>query len=173
MKNFVLLFLLVCFAVAEMQGQDPPSSKEEYEAAYKKRIQREILYGVYIPKDLTDAFIQLNQLIDEDSKKAFKNYPEEEAARQLFFSFGRWITHNWGFYGGSRLSHYLKELGIHHPEDMARFIIITYHRNLNRNSLNVKALVEQFQEARKQEAEEKRKDATILHEETRKRERDQ
>lgn len=149
-------------------AQKPPETKEEYEKAYQDRIVKEYLFEVYIPKDLTDAFIQLNKLIDEPSKQKFKSMPEEEAADRLFFSFGRWIIHNWGFYGGSRLSHFLRGLGITHPEDMARFIIITYHRNLNRKPLDVKALIERFQAERLKELEERRKEGTILYEETKK-----
>ena len=161
------LVLLLCLS-QPAGAQKPPENKEEYEQAYQQRIKQEYLYEVYIPADLTDAFIQLNRLIDEPSKQKFKTLDEEEAANKLFFSLGRWIAHNWGFYGGSRLSHFLRNLGITHPEDMAQFIIITYHRNLNRKPLEVKALVERFQADRLKEAEERRKEGTILHEETRK-----
>lgn len=166
-RLFALLPFLLLYSLLQAQ---PANSPEEYEAAYQQRIKKETLHGVYIPKDLSDAFIQLNKLIDEESKKKFKQVDEEEAYRMLFFSFGRWITHNWGFYGGSRLSHYLKQLGLTHPDDMARFIIITYHRNLNRNSLDVKPLVESMKEARRLEAEARRQRGTVIHEETRKRE---
>ena len=178
-KNFAMMadwyfrrLLVWIFAFAGIAGsvfaQKPPENKEEYEQAYQKRITQEYLFEVYIPADLTDAFIQLNKLIDEPSKLKFKSLEEEEAANRLFFSLGRWIMHNWGFYGGSRLSHFLRELGISHPEDMARFIIITYHRNLNRKPLDVKPLLERFQAERKKEVEERRKEGTILSEETRK-----
>ena len=146
----------------------PPSSKEAIEKEYQRRIRQEVLDGVYIPKDLTDAFIQLNKRIDEESKMAFKSVPEDTAAYKLFFSLGRWMTLNWGFYGGSRLSHYLRDLGVTYPEDMARFIIITYHRNLNRKPLNVKELVDEFAEKRRQEHLEKAEKGTVIREETRK-----
>ncbi|MCB9284234.1 MAG: hypothetical protein H6563_09195 [Lewinellaceae bacterium] len=164
-----LFFLGIFLAVSAcVSGQKPPENKEEYDKAYEWRIRQEYLYDVYIPADLTDAFIQLNRLIDEPSKQKFKGMDEEEAAHQLFFSLGRWIIYNWGFYGGSRLSHFLRGLGITHPEDMGMFVMITYHRNLNRSPLEVKSLVERFQEERKKEVEEKHKEGTILYEETRK-----
>lgn len=167
-----LLILLLGLSAASAQTDSPPGNQAEYEKEYESRIKRDHLYGVYIPKDLTDAFIQLNRLIDEPSRQKFKSMPEDEAASRLFFSFGRWITHNWGFYGGSRLSHYLRQLGVSHPDDMAQFIIIAYHRNLNRNPLEVKALVERFRAKRLEEIEAKRKEGTIIHEETRKRAKD-
>ncbi|HMN88766.1 MAG TPA: hypothetical protein PKD70_04605 [Saprospiraceae bacterium] len=146
----------------------PPSSKEAFEKAYKERIKKEYLDGVYIPADLGDAFVRLNKLIDKDSKEKFKNASEEDAARKLHFSLGRWIIHNWGFYGGSRLSHYLRELGITHPDDMAQFIVVTYHRNLNRRELEVKALVEHYKEMRKKEHEARLEKGTVIHQEVKK-----
>lgn len=162
-----LIITLLLLSGATLIAQ-PPSTKEEFEKEYQRRIQQETLNGIYIPKDLADAFVQLNKRIDEESKMTFKSVPEDTAAHKLFFSLGRWMTLNWGFYGGSRLSHYLRELGVTYPEDMARFIIITYHRNLNRKPLNVKELVDEFIEKRRQEHLEKVEKGKVIHEETRK-----
>lgn len=160
--NFTLLFTAL-FAQAQ-----PANSKAEYEKIYQERIKLEYLNGQYIPRDLTDAFIELNKLIDASSKLSFKNVPEEEAARKLYFSLGRWITENWGFYAGSRLSHFIRELGITFPEDMAQFIIVSYHRNLNRKELKVKEQVEYYKEKRRKEYEERLAKGTVLKEQTRK-----
>ncbi len=163
-----MLFSVLCALLGTALLAQPPATKEEFEKEYQRRIQLEYLDGQYIPKDLTDAFVELNKLIDTESKATFKTMPEEEAAHKLFFSFGRWITHNWGFYGGSRLSHYLRELGVTFPDDMAQFVIITYHRNLNRKSLDIKPLIVQFQEKRHKEHKARAEKGTVIHEETRK-----
>lgn len=157
--------LLLCTTLV---AQDPPTTKKEIEKEYQRRIKQEVLDGQYIPSDLTDAFVELNKLIDDESKASFKTMPEEEAATKLFFSFGRWISYNWGFYGGSRLSHYIRELGITYPEDMARFIIISYHRNLNRKPLDVKTQVEFYQEKRRKEREARLEKGKVIYEETKK-----
>ena len=152
-----------------MPGQ-PPATKEEFKKNYQQRIRKESINGVYIPKDVPDAFVQLNELIDEDSKQKFRKVHEDTAVTKLHFSLGRWIIRNWGFYEGSRLSHYLRtNLDIYHPEDMARFLIITYHRNLNRKPLNVKELVEKIHQKQEQERRQLLEEGTIIHEETRKR----
>ena len=166
--KIIMTFLILNFAFAVV-AQDLPTTEDEFEKEYQKRIQQEYLNGVYIPKDLADCFIQLNQLTDEASKIKFKNMTEEDAAHKLHFSLGRWIIYNWGFYEGSRLSFYLKNLGISYPDDMAQFIIITYHRNLNKNKLNVKELIDSYQA--KHEAEEKKRleKGEVIFEETRKR----
>jgi hypothetical protein len=177
---FLSLFLATFFQIAYAQPpgtigaklkaqKDAEAETDAFEQDYETRIRKEMLYGVYIPKDLADAFQQLNQKTDEDSRKKFRGMSEEDARHKLHFSLGRWIINNWGFYGGSRLSKYLNEIGIFNPDDMARFIILTYHRELNNKPLGVKELVEEFQEVRKVEQEQRLKEGTILHQETRKR----
>ena len=165
--KWLLLAILSLFS-AGLSAQEPADSKEEFEKNYQQRIQQEVLFGQYIPKDLADAFVELNKLIDADSKIRFKSVPEQEAVHKLYFSFGRWIIENWGFYGGSRLSYYLRELGIAHPEDMAQFIIVSYHRNLNHKELNIKEQVTAYQEKRQKEHLERVSKGTVLKEETRK-----
>ncbi len=165
--RMVGLLGLLCGMGSLLAQGELPSSDADIEAEYQRRIKKEYLNRVYIPKDLADCFIQLNKLIDDESQAKFKNAPEDVVVRKLHFSLGRWMIHNWSFYQGSRLSAYLKDLGVHYPDDMARFIIITYHRNLNRNELKVKELVTVFQEERKKEFDSARSGGEVLHEESR------
>jgi len=153
-------------------GESPPQTKEALEKAYQKRITQEYINKVYIPKDLTDAFIQLNKLIDEPSRLKFKEVPEDEAARKLHFSLGRWIAVNWGFYEGSRFSKFIQDLGIDDPDDMARFVMISFHRNLNRKPLDVKGQVAFYEEKQQKEKEERLKKGEVIEEMTRKRKKE-
>ncbi len=160
--------LTFCLLFGNLSAQKPAGNLTEYEKAYERRIRQTELYGVYIPKDLTDAFIQLNRKIDKESQVKFAAIPEVEAERKLFFSLGRWIIHNWGFYGGSRLSEYMKNnFQVYHPEDMASFIIFAYHRNLNRNPLDIKQLVEYFAEKKAAEEAAEKARGEVIYEETR------
>ncbi|MBL7791505.1 MAG: hypothetical protein JNK77_04215 [Saprospiraceae bacterium] len=170
MKPTIWISLFLCCSILRpgLAQQKPPENDKEFEEAYAWRIRQEFLNDVYIPKDLTEAFIQFNKLIEKPAIEKFKNMAEPDAARKLHFSFGRWIIHNWGFYGGSRFSHFLKGLGIHHPDDMAQFVIVSYHRNLNRKPLDVKAQITHYQEKRAKENEEKLKKGKVIHQETRK-----
>ena len=163
-----MTILIVSCALVAL-AQNPPTTEDEFEKQYQKRIKKESINGVYIPKDLADCFIQLNQLTDKDSKIKFKNMSEEDAATKLHFSLGRWMIYNWGFYEGSRLSYYLKNLGISHPDDMAQFIIITYHRNLNKSKLEVKDLLDHYQMKQENLKKKRLEQGEIIHEETRKR----
>lgn len=175
MKEKVLLFclgfLLAGASVLHAQGE-PVATEAEYDKAYERRIQQEYLYGVYIPKDLSDAIVQLNKLADRESLQKFRMAGEEEAVRKLHFSLGRWIIHNWGFYGGSRLSVALKDMGLHHPDDMARLIIRSMHRSLNKKPIEVKEQIALLQEAREAERKKRMESAEILYEEKRQLNRD-
>lgn len=169
LQKLFFLLLFSCFSIIAT-AQKPPENQTEFEKAYERRIRKDVLHGVYIPKDLKDAFIELNKRVDAESKDAFKSFPEDQVADKLFYSLGRWIIHNWGFYGGSRLSNYIKSMGIYHPEDMSKFIIIAYHQHLNEKEVNIPELMKMFHAKQNKQKEELLKSGEILHKETRKRE---
>ena len=146
--SFAVFLSIFIYTEGYSQLGGPPSSKADYEKAYQKRIAQEYLNGTYIPRNLTDVFVQLNKLAEEQDLQKFKSASEAEVETKLFPSLGRWIIHNWGFYGGSRLSHYLRSVGLTHPEDMARFLMVTYHRSLNDKPMNVKELVLKYKRYR-------------------------
>lgn len=150
-----------------MLAQQPVATETDYEKAYERRIQQDYLYGVYIPEDISDAIVQLNKLAGRESLQKFRMAEEEEAVRKLHFSLGRWIIHNWGFYSGSRLSHALKGMGLHHPDDMARLLIRSLHRSLNKQPIEVKAQIEAMQAVREAERQKRMESAEILHQEKR------
>lgn len=66
-KIGIILCLLSNTAIASFA--QPANNAAQFEKQYKERIQKEYLDDVYIPKDLTDAFVQLNRLIDSASKE--------------------------------------------------------------------------------------------------------
>ena len=146
----------------------PTLSKKDYEENYKKRIEQTTLAGQYIPKDLPDAINELNKLTDEASRMKFKNMSENDAVHKLYFSLGRWIATNWGFYEGSRLSHYLREVGITFPEDQSISLIIAWHRTLNKKDINFREIRDHIVAKRKKENEDRLKNATIIKEEVKK-----
>ena len=166
MKNFLLLIFISTFAFSGF-AQDALSKEEQFQKNYNKRIKKERLYGVYIPKDVPDAIAQLNKLTPREAKVSFKGVTEEVAVKKLHFSLGRWIIHNWGFYEGSRLSHHLKKVGSSHPDDQARVIITAYHRYLNKLPLKTKEVAEFYTKKRQKEMEEKKKKGTVLSKERR------
>ena len=80
-RTFFLLFaMLVPFLVEAQKKEADP-----YQEKYEWRVRQEVLYGVYIPKDVNEALVLLNRLTDEESKTKFKNLSEQAAVSKLFF----------------------------------------------------------------------------------------
>lgn len=137
------------------------------EIAYQKRIRKSRIDGVYIPKDLYDTFTQFDRLMGPETQQQFKVLPEEQAGKK--FHLIMWICNNWGLYEGSRLSHYLREMGISHPEAQAHFLITAYHRKLNKKDLGLKETVQFYKEKNEAKKKKELENETILFEEKRKR----
>jgi len=161
---FSVLLQTSCLCSAQTDEPDERSLEEKY----NWRIKQESLYGTYIPKDVNEAIMVLTKLTDAESKEKFKSMSEEEACQKLFFSLGRWMSYNWSFYEGSRLSVHLQKSGIHHPDNMTRFLMIVYHRSLSNKSLEIEGLVKAFTQKEEKEKEEKLKSGTVLYQERRK-----
>lgn len=172
LKNglFSTLFIFSIFSNALLsQTEGPPSDEKEFEKQYQERIKKDKLNNVYIPKNLDDAMLQLDKIISPESQAKVKAIPEDSVCMALHNRLGQWMILNWGFYGGSRLSHYLRSAGITFPDDMADFLILAYHRKLNGKPIEIKQLAIYFKEKRKKEFEAEKKEGKVIHEETRKR----
>lgn len=138
--------LVALSAHSSLLAQTP----EEFEANYAKRIKMEQINGVYIPVDLNDAFSELTRLSDPKGLEKFKNAPDS-AIDSSHFGLMPWIQLNWGLDEGSRFSHYMKSKGISVPDDMARVVVVTFHRHLNGKPLMLEQEVALIQERLAQE----------------------
>ncbi|HAD14169.1 MAG TPA: hypothetical protein DCF33_17225 [Saprospirales bacterium] len=173
-KNYFLFFLLLCGSNGIMaQNQEvepaPPSSEAEFERQYQENIRKEVLNGVYIPKNLEDAITELDKRVSPEARMKFKSIPEDSVCVLMHHRLGQWMIHNWGFYGGSRFSHYLRSAGVTFPDDMADFMILAYHRRQNEKPVAIKELATEFKSKRKKAYEEEKKKGKVIHEEVRKR----
>ncbi len=172
------LLVMCCFCVASAQPSKTSTQttkkkeltyEDAFEKNYQKRIKKERINGVYIPKDMSQCLLELTRLTDAESRAKFKTIEEEEAVRKIHFSLGRWIIHNWGFYEGSRLSVAINNMGISNPDDMAQFIIRSFHRSLNKKELKIKEQLEYYQELQMKRQEERKKKQKVISSTTRKR----
>ncbi len=151
-----IVFTCLVIGMAAMDGQGQESSYgEDYQSEYERRIQLSHINGHYIPRDVNDAMVRLENIVDQHGQRRFKVQPEHDAVTLIHFSFGRWMIHNWGFYEGSRLSHYLKGIGITYPDDMAATLMRCFHRRLNGKPLQLKQLAEHYAKLRKKEVQER------------------
>ncbi len=149
MSKQIIVFIFSSLLLVGATQAQPLSQKPE--DIYRWRVKQDKLAGIYIPKDLAECFIELDKKVSKGSKAKFKSIDEMTAMTKLHYSLGRWIWYNWGFYEGSRLSVYLNKVGVKHPEDMADFIVVAYHRHLNKTPLEGKELVEFFKKRRAKE----------------------
>ncbi|MBL7815380.1 MAG: hypothetical protein JNL70_10225 [Saprospiraceae bacterium] len=163
--RLVYFFAILTFSLFAQEEPTPASSAADIKRNYEWRIQQSKISGQYIPKDIFDAFNELNRLTDAESRQKFMSMAENDAARKLYFSLGRWITTNWGLYEGSRLGHYLREAGVSFPEDQAMAIIVCWHRSLNKKDINFKQVKEILAARRKKEREERLKKMPVIKEE--------
>lgn len=166
---FCLFFTGVLFAQTKQEDPGPPSTQEEYEKQYQERIRKEVLNGVYIPKNLEEAMTELDKRISVEARQKFKELPEDSVCSIMHNRLGQWMILNWGFYGGSRLSNYLRSAGVTFPDDMADFIILAYHRRQNGHPIELKELAVSFHERRKKEYQEEMKKGKVISEQVRKR----
>lgn len=153
---FFLLFLpLLTFA------QETAEKKVIGDSLYQTNIKKTRLYGVYIPKDIDDALSELDKLSTPDAKKNLLKANETTIAKKLRFGVGRWMEYNWNFQEGSRFSHFLREKGIWHVDDMAEYMIILYYRHVNKIPLDADVLAENFIKARKEKQKKELEENTV------------
>ncbi len=166
MKRTFLLLTGLIFA-AQLSAQVFADTEEKFDSLYAVRIQLEEIDGVYIPADLEDAIAELSRLSTPADLEKFKQAPEELVAEKLHFGLGRWTIYNWGFYEGSRLSHYLRQLGLEHPDDMAKFLIVSLHRSLNDRPLEIEEQVEFYKQKREAERKAREEGKEVIKDEKR------
>lgn len=168
MRKQLLTFALLLSLWIPLSAQITPAATEaEFDKSYEWRIRQERLFGVFIPADIAGVFAQLTGLSDAKDRAKFKALSEDQAATVPFFSLGRWMSVNWGFYGGSRLTVYLNQLGLYHPEDMTRFLLIMYNRHLNKKDLAPKEVIEGLIAARKSYDQKQQLRGDVIEENTR------
>lgn len=157
-RTFIVL-LLSCTAISSFAQEPPKEKKQDKEAPkviiktqkkrgdivndslYKIRVQQSELDGMYIPRDLYDAFKQLDQLMDDDARKTFMAYSDTEVDRKTHGSLGVWLEHKWSLSEGSRLSEYFRKMKVPHYDYMIGIIITSYHRHLHGKDLKIKEQV--------------------------------
>ena len=158
--KYTLILIGILFTVVFCSAQ-PTFSKKEYQEKYERNIKKERLYGVYIPKDMEDAFVELSALARAQDLEKFKAAPEDTIAVRLHFGLGRWIAHNWNFSEGSRFSHQLKLKGLTFPDDMVETVIRSFHRKLNNKEIKLEEQIAILIEKREKEHEERMKKAKV------------
>lgn len=92
----------------------------------KKRLSAETIDGRHIPKDLGEAFAELDKSLPEIDRKEMLGLQKRAEMIQYHMGLGMWMRNNWGLWGGSRLQKYFTDKGITHPDDMSSVILFFY-----------------------------------------------
>lgn len=146
MRIFLLIISLIFTGILCSQSDQ---QVKEYEEQYSYNIEQTHLNGVYIPESINDAITELDRLSNEAGRSKFLETDEDNAAKILVKGLGKWMMVNWNLFEGSRLSHLLKGMGVSHPEDMAKFLIVSYHRHLRDAPQDFQARAKMYEEQRK------------------------
>ncbi len=150
---FNIVAVIFLLFAAQLSGQTKDQLIKEADSLYKSNILKTRINGVYIPKDLEEAFMELDRLSPPESLQKIKVEEENFIAKKLHFGLGRWMAINWNFDEGSRFSHYLTKLGLLYRDEMIDFMLISYHRYLNQRPMEVEQRVKTYAEKRKKPVE--------------------
>lgn len=165
----LLIIIISAFTASLSFGQNK-ASKETDKRHLKEneiRFTTDTLRGIYIPKDLNDAFKQIDVFWNDSTKSAVKGWTEEEFCAKVHHGFGMWIRNNWQLWGGSRLSRFFNENGVNHPDDMSGIILTSYHRYLSNKEIGFREQIQYYKDywetAKKQELKKKVEDFAEYH----------
>jgi hypothetical protein len=115
---------------------------------------QEYIEGIYIPKNLTECYKEIDHFLKQSEKDNIKSKNEDEFTAEAHFGLGLWIRNNWALWKGSRLYCFFKAKGISHPDDMSGIILTSYYRKLNNTDIKLDTQIEEY---RKYWAEKKKK----------------
>ncbi len=77
--------------------------------------------------------------------EVLKNTPEDSLI-MYHHGLGTWIRNNLGLWEYADLTRYFTGIGIFHPDDMSGIIIVSYHRYLNHENIELKKQILKYQE---------------------------
>lgn len=105
---------------------------------------QEYLEGIYIPKNLTECFKEIDRFLNQSEKDKIKSKTEDEFRAEAHFVLGLWMRNNWALWKGSRLYCFFKSKGIFHPDDMSGIILTSYYRKLNNTDIKLDLQIEKY-----------------------------
>jgi hypothetical protein len=155
---------IIAFCCSLPAQEPPPQTEEEFLSQYETRITKDRLGNSYIPKNMDETLETLDKIISPEAQDIIRNLPADSVCALLHPRLGQWMILNWGFYGGSRLSHYLKTAGVTYPDDQADLLILAYHQHLHQQPISMKALAAPFREKRRQAWEKEKSQRKIVKE---------
>lgn len=77
-----------------------------------------------IPKDLDEAYVELDQIFSESEKQDLRN--GETQVGDIVLTFGMQLKEYWGLWKDSKIAKYLRKRDVEHPDQMITVIFEGY-----------------------------------------------
>ena len=107
------------------------------------------IYDLPIPKNLSQCFQELDRTFDDTKIKLVKTLPEDSIYFNKEFQSGDDFFHAWKIYEGSRLTKHFNSLGLYGSFEIYEAILISYHRYLNHQAINLSDQIKKYQKKQK------------------------
>jgi hypothetical protein len=113
------------------------------------------IYELPIPRNIDECFTILEIAMPEDEIKLIKELPEERIPDHPEVSIGTDFFHAWKLNSGSgsRLVKYFNKMGLVGPNPIYQTILISYHRQLNGQFIELQAQIKKWRASQNAETE--------------------
>lgn len=99
----------------------------------------------YVPTNLKESLIALDEHLTNDERKQYLRYAESEIVHAYNFSVGAYIRSHWGLNDEtSRLNNYFRLRGIKNSHEMSNIILVSYYRVHHDKFINLEAQIEDY-----------------------------
>jgi len=98
---------------------------------YRQRLEMDTIDGFYIPKNLGDCMVTLDQLLKPKDIDNIRELDNPSEMSKYHHGLGMYLRNNWGLWGGSRLRQYFLKRGVSHPDNMSGIILRYYFEWVN------------------------------------------
>ena len=110
----------------QVARREKKEADEARQRVLRDNATRERLDGVYIPKDLTDCFIELDKLLPAEVRDDMHARKGNASMVDYHMTLGMRLRNTWGLWANSRLAVFLSARGLQHPDDMSGLILDRY-----------------------------------------------
>ncbi|MFA4870001.1 MAG: DUF6794 domain-containing protein [Pedobacter sp.] len=113
--------------------EEKESEKKEQAREFERRLSMDSVNHVYIPANMEECMVELDKVLNPNSKKQILAYKSRGDMLGLHHGLGMWIRNNWGLWGGSRLLKYFRDRGPSEPDGLSSMILYNYYDWLKGN----------------------------------------
>ncbi|WP_276135203.1 DUF6794 domain-containing protein [Polluticoccus soli] len=94
------------------------------------------------PATLNETFVYLDKIFaDDTSLYGFMTMPEYYLPLHYHMSLGQYMRTTWGLASNSRLKRWFITMGVDNPDDMSSIVLVSYHRYLNHQPIDLEGQV--------------------------------